>query len=261
MVHDQVNRGRTEDLEARRLLSDLSYTDLDLEIGAASDPPPEHLPPPAYQPSYGSSDAVPPSYSNTDTVTNDPPPSYDSLFGQVRSARQESSSIFEFFKKFLLIILSTVGCTIVVALVLAIPISMIVIGSMYLGQCPREHYIPIYLIVAGVFGILKNLSNVTQRVKNRLDEDDETENVAKTNPFDGTLNCFLFAWFIAGNVWIYRVYNDFNSEDPSSSEYCHPTLYWFAFWVTTATYIFGVTMCCCICCTGLIASCFTSSST
>ena len=82
-------------------------------------------------------------------------------------------------------------------------------GSMYLGQCPREHYIPIYLIVAGVFGILKNLSNVTQRVKNRLDEDDETENVAKTNPFDGTLNCFLFAWFIAG-WFMHTVFNDCN---------------------------------------------------
>ena len=37
----------------------------------------------------------------------EPPPSYDSLFGQVRAAREESSSTFEFFKKFLLIILST----------------------------------------------------------------------------------------------------------------------------------------------------------
>jgi len=35
-----------------------------------------------------------------------------------------------------------------------------------------------------------------QRLRNKHENRDE-EN-AKTNPFDGTLNCFLFAWFIAG---------------------------------------------------------------
>ena len=38
---------------------------------------------------------------------SDPPPSYDSLFGQVRAARQESTGFIQFFKKFLMIILST----------------------------------------------------------------------------------------------------------------------------------------------------------
>lgn len=69
-------------------------------------------------------------------------------------------------------------------------------GAVYFYDCPREHYIPIYLIVGGSFGILKNLSNVVQRIRNRNNDQDQ-EN-AKTNPFDGTLNCFLFAWFIAG---------------------------------------------------------------
>ncbi|KAI0241043.1 hypothetical protein LSAT2_002673 [Lamellibrachia satsuma] len=150
-----------------------------------------------------------------------------------------------------------VGCTIVVALVLAVPISMVVIGSIYLGQCPREHYIPIYLIVAGAFGILKNLSNIVQRVVARIKNDD---NVTKSNPFDGILNCFLLAWFIAGNVWIYRIYNDFDSSDEKSSRYCQPTLYWFAFWVTTASYIFSLSLCCCICCSGLLAACCTNNS-
>ncbi|KAI0234079.1 hypothetical protein LSAT2_015710, partial [Lamellibrachia satsuma] len=150
-----------------------------------------------------------------------------------------------------------VGCTIVVALVLAVPISMIVMGSIYLGQCPREHYIPIYLIVAGAFGILKNLSNIVQRVKARVDDEGDDENVTKSNPFDGILNCFLLAWFIAGNVWIYRIYNDFDSVDETSSMYCQPTLYWFAFWITTASYIFSLSLCCCICCSGLLAACCT----
>lgn len=69
-------------------------------------------------------------------------------------------------------------------------------GAEYLHDCPRERYIPIYLIVGGSVGVLKNLSNVFQRVRNRQDNQDD-EN-SKTNPFDGTLNCFLVAWFIAG---------------------------------------------------------------
>jgi len=36
-----------------------------------------------------------------------PPPSYDSIFGQVKAARAESSSILDFFKKFLTILLGT----------------------------------------------------------------------------------------------------------------------------------------------------------
>jgi len=37
----------------------------------------------------------------------EPPPSYDSIFGQVKAARAESSSILDFFKKFLTILLGT----------------------------------------------------------------------------------------------------------------------------------------------------------
>ena len=69
-------------------------------------------------------------------------------------------------------------------------------GAYYKDDCPAEKYIPIYLIVGGVFGVIKNLLNIGQRAKNRKDNQDE-EN-AKTNPLDGILNCLLMAWFIAG---------------------------------------------------------------
>ena len=69
-----------------------------------------------------------------------------------------------------------------------------------------------------------------------------------------------YSYFHAGNVWIYRIYGDFNSDDPDNARYCHPTLYWFAFWITTASYIFAATLCCCICCCGLLASCFKAGS-
>jgi len=43
---------------------------------------------------------------------------------------------------------------------------------------------------------VKNISSMVHRIRNKRENRDE-EN-ARTNPFDGVLNCFLFAWFIAG---------------------------------------------------------------
>ena len=55
----------------------------------------------------------------------------------------------------------------------------------------------------------------------------------------------------AGNVWIYGTYGEFTTDNPGNSTYCHPTLYWYAFWLTTAGYILAgfliVTICVIIC--------------
>jgi len=40
----------------------------------------------------------------------------------------------------------------------------------------------------------------------------------------------------AGNYWIYSTYGKF-TEYPDEPTYCHPTLYWYAFWLMTAGYI------------------------
>ena len=69
-------------------------------------------------------------------------------------------------------------------------------GALYFNDCPREHYIPIYLIVAGAFGVVRNISSMIQRCKNQQ-EGNEQEN-AKSHPVDSIISCFLLAWFIAG---------------------------------------------------------------
>lgn len=57
----------------------------------------------------------------------------------------------------------------------------------------------------------------------------------------------------SGNVWIYSLYDEVVTDDDTSPHYCHPTLYWYAFGITTATYILlGVFIigicffCCCV---------------
>ncbi|XP_045204660.1 transmembrane protein 272-like [Mercenaria mercenaria] len=215
-------------------------------------------PPPAYDQyvgeQTGTNTHVPPTYSAT-AASNDmaPPPSYDSLYGKVKAAKAGSEGNVDFCKKFFVILCGTIGCTIMLAVVMAIPVAMIVMGAIHKDDCPAERMIPIYLIVGGSFGIVKNLSSLLQRCKNK-DEEDGDEKNAKTNPFDATLNCFLFAWFIAGNVWVYRTKDEWTS-DSMADNYCDPSLYWFAFWLITSTYILLGCICCCVCFGGIMAAC------
>ncbi|XP_021358794.1 uncharacterized protein LOC110453903 isoform X2 [Mizuhopecten yessoensis] len=185
---------------------------------------------------------------------NEPPPSYDSLFGKMKAAKASSANNAQFAKSFVGILMGTLACTILFGILLAVPIAMTIIGGVYLNDCPVERYIPIYLLVAGAFGIIKNLSSLVQKIRNKKEagEDDDQKHM-KTNPGDMLLNCFLFAWFIAGNVWVYRTYGNFSTND-TSPLYCHPTCYYFAFWIITSTYILAGLICFLTCCGGIVAA-------
>lgn len=211
--------------------------------------------PPAYAErtnvTTGGGDGLP---SYTQATNSDAPPSYESLYGRVKAARQESQGTLGFIKAFLVIILSTIGVTIMIGIFMAVPVSMIVMGSIHLDDCPAERMIPIYLLVAGCFGVARNLFSLVQRC--RKDRDEMEEDQKKVNPLESVVNCFLFAWFIAGCVFIYRTKDDFQSSDSSRDDYCDKTLYWYAFWITTAVYIMMAASCCCVCFVGCLSACF-----
>ncbi|KAJ7363288.1 hypothetical protein OS493_011571 [Desmophyllum pertusum] len=185
----------------------------------------------AAPPTYGTDSGALPTY---DEATG-PPPSYQSLFGEIQGARENSSGTMDFMRKLVLLLAGTIGCTVLIGLFMALPIAMIVIGAQYKNQCPVEDKIPIYLIVAGAVGVFRNLIALCQRAKEGINQEEEEEK--KKTHLESILDCFLFIWFICGNVWIYQNYQPIY-DDPSSSDYCHKTLYLFAFWVTTCTYIF-----------------------
>lgn len=127
-------------------------------------------------------------------------------------------------------------------------------GAKYKNECPVEDKIPIYLIVAGAVGVFRNLISLGQRAKQSDNEQEGEEK--KKRPLESILDCFLFVWFICGNVWIYQNYQPKYDDPFNSDEYCNKTLYLFAFWVTTATYILFGVMCCCLCCVGICAAAF-----
>ena len=71
-----------------------------------------------------------------------------------------------------------------------------VAGATHLDDCPAERYIPIYLLVAGSFGVLRNSITIVRRCCKKNEE--EEENQRKVNPVESVIDLFMFAWFIAG---------------------------------------------------------------
>nr|XP_046237508.1 transmembrane protein 272-like isoform X2 [Scatophagus argus] len=121
--------------------------------------------------------------------------------------------------------------------VCVIPIAQIAIGAIHLNDCPRKHLIPIYLIVSGVFGLMLTLLSCLPCAQEPRD--------ANPNPlsrlcmtWNSLISLFLFCWFIAGNVWIYSIYQpNYDKSTTDVDPYCDKTLYLFAFWITTLVYI------------------------
>ena len=117
------------------------------------------------------------------------------------------------------------------------------IGAKYKDECPEEPLIPIYLIVAGAFGLVANCCSCGIRYQEGGQSEERS-----VNPMQLVVQLFIFAWFVCGNVWIYTNYQP-NYDDAESTEYCNKTLYLFAFWATNSCYVIFVLVLICFCVT------------
>ncbi|KAM5138847.1 transmembrane protein 272-like isoform 1-T2 [Mantella aurantiaca] len=122
----------------------------------------------------------------------------------------------------------------------ALSLAMIIIGSMHVYNCPVEPKIPIYLIVAGLFHLLAfaliPLKLIAEKVAYGI---------------ESVLGLFSFCWFIAGSVWVFRIYQD-------NPRRCNDLAYKFAFGILIFEYIFlaflVAVICLCTCCAGLLVA-------
>ncbi|XP_042327967.1 transmembrane protein 272-like [Sceloporus undulatus] len=113
---------------------------------------------------------------------------------------------------------------------MVLPITGLVLGAVYLDQCPRQPLLPIYLIILGTLTVLQILlgslpcgaGTVWQRIL--------------IFPLQITCFLFFFAWFLAGSVWVYSIYPP-DYEAVGSQSFCQRTLFLFAFGVTTALHV------------------------
>ncbi|XP_014204434.1 uncharacterized protein LOC106636549 [Copidosoma floridanum] len=207
-----------------------------------------------YQPSVsGVADrGAPPSYEEA-IDPNAPPPSYESLFGRMREAHKGRKDIFDFLQNILIILLGTIGLTIFLGITIVIPICMMVVGGLYLYDCPQEEYIPIFLLVGGGFGILKQLLQLSSRIQHSREEQDE--NRITQTPTQKLINIFLLMWFTFGTYCVYKEHEP--NYDPSLGKYCNKTVYLFAFWSVTVFYsafIFLLAFACIFTCGSLLAN-------
>ncbi|XP_018336283.1 uncharacterized protein LOC108744834 isoform X2 [Agrilus planipennis] len=217
-------------------------------------PPPSYHNIPVVGNNFTSLDGMePPSYEEA-INPNAPPPSYDSLFGRIREAERTSKGILDFIKNVLIILLGTIGCTIILGVTIVIPICMIVMGAMYLHDCPGGEYIPVYLLVGGIFGILKQLLHLSVRVRKR--EEERQEEHLRQSPTQTLLNCFMLGWFIIGSVWVYKEYEPNYDPNVDQLNYCNKNLYLFAFWLITSVYILLAFITVCLCSLSIISIVF-----
>ncbi|XP_065426461.1 transmembrane protein 272-like [Chrysemys picta bellii] len=103
----------------------------------------------------------------------------------------------------------------------ALPIASIVIGAVYLGQCPRQSLLPYYLLVGGSTVLLFLLLTCLPCG----DGTDPPQLSPGARGWRAVFLLFLFVWFIA------------EYKDPHNPRFCHRLLYLFAFWVTTLVYV------------------------
>lgn len=114
----------------------------------------------------------------------------------------------------------------------------IIIGWNYADECPVHWRIPHYLVVAGTVGLIGVALIIVQNLLT-LHFSSKPNNpsfIFVCGSLGLTAVCiflFLFSigWFIAGCIWVFRVWNKVQYQTRKRSDYCHSTLYRFAFWL------------------------------
>ncbi|XP_055360837.1 transmembrane protein 272-like [Betta splendens] len=118
-----------------------------------------------------------------------------------------------------------------------LPTFLFGIGIMYRNECPQQPYIPIYLIVGGVFGFMMAVLYwfpCTQREEGDSNPDPPG---CLYSTWTSLTKLFLFCWFIAGSIWICSIYEPDFVKNPASPElYCNKTLYQSALFYTIVGY-------------------------
>jgi len=115
----------------------------------------------------------------------------------------------------------------------------------YAEQCPISSQIPHYLFVAGAVGLIGIGLDMILHIHQiySITKSDETSPIIKLILHGISiilllLMIFLSVWFIAGCVWLFRVWNKVQYENPNEPNYCHQTLYRFTFWILLLSIIY-----------------------
>lgn len=182
----------------------------------------------------------------TTPLPTDTPSSYGSLFSQIQENSSDCEGLHDFISRTYRVLNGSILSTGILLLLLAMPVSMLAVGSTYRSDCPLEPRIPIYLLVGGSFGLIKVFLMLWNQKKHSndacVDDDDDGETddavVRRTTKFtEFILSVFLSVWFIMGNVWFYKIWIP-NFEQPlhEPSNWCHMTVFRYTFYHLVTCY-------------------------
>ncbi|CAF0839011.1 unnamed protein product [Adineta steineri] len=149
--------------------------------------------------------------------------------------------------------LSTCAALVYLCIILALPVTKLVLGILYIGQCPVNKNIPLFMIVSGACGLgiilflllsstctFYRSSTIARKITHKF----IICTIALSRGMQGALAIFLFVWFFIGNVWVFGARSRVRTDAPNDiNNYCQPGLYWFAFYVLIFTYVFATFMC------------------
>lgn len=168
------------------------------------------------------------------------------------------------------VVFPSVGVLLLLFLLMSIPVVMLGIGwhfihvfvtvcvwvcpgAAYHGQCSVEPLIPIFLIVAGVCGVIKSAETLIKqmvvccKLSKTISQHPKLKYLMLVwRVIDFVFNLALFAWFIAGSYWVFHVYAGLQAAD-FDEKLCHPVLYKCAFGIMICNYILLCTTCGCVC--------------
>lgn len=120
-----------------------------------------------------------------------------------------------------------------VLLYAGVPIAQFVIGLIYINRCTVQQFIPIYMILSGIFGIaffivglviyktvIQDLSSSTYLGTRR-----RPAAMRYLHPIFILLLLFVIGWWIAGQVVVFQVKLRVDLINVDLPEYCHVHLY------------------------------------
>jgi len=142
--------------------------------------------------------------------------------------------------------------TVFLAALSVVHIFLLIVGAIHVYDCRAERFIPIFLIVVGVFAILRACLNWYYAwCHPKIKKPETDEEVPKPSPFSNIINLFLLIWLICGAIWVFRTNPVFH--DATDPNYCDKLTYYTAyvyvivsFAMMALTLVIGCCMCCCV---------------
>ena len=87
------------------------------------------------------------------------------MFKSVAYARETTRGTVMLLKRLGAFFFCSITITVILLILMAIPVTMIVVGVINFKKCSMQKMIPIWLIVFGALSIIKNISTLFQRLK------------------------------------------------------------------------------------------------